>query len=86
MWVGNKRIISNSSHAHTPLGLFGLVKFCCLRGEGRMGWEGWLKNGVRMKHMITVNYIEFSFCGYNIQLLCGDHPKRLVKVNEVRIG
>ena len=30
------------------------VKFCSLRGEGRRGWEGRVKNGVRMKHMITL--------------------------------
>ena len=24
-----------------------------LRGEGRSGWEGRVKNGVRIKHMIT---------------------------------
>ena len=33
---------------------FGVVKFCSLREEGRMGWEGRVKNGVRMKHMITL--------------------------------
>jgi hypothetical protein len=34
---------------------FGVVKFFSLRGEGRNGWvgEGRVKNGVRMKHMIT---------------------------------
>ena len=36
-------------------GSFGVVKFCSLRGEGRRGWEGRPKNGVRMKHMITVD-------------------------------
>ena len=29
--------------------LFGVVKFCSLRGEGRSGWEGRVKNEVRMK-------------------------------------
>ena len=33
----------------------GVVKFCSLRGEGR------LKNGVRIKHMITLDYIEFCW-------------------------
>ena len=33
---------------------FGAVKFCSLRGEGRRGWEGRVKKGVRMKHMITL--------------------------------
>ena len=36
-------------------GSFGVVKFCNLRGGGRRGWEGSLKNGVRMKHMITLD-------------------------------
>ena len=36
-------------------GWFGVVKFCSLRGQGRRGWEGRLKNGVRMKHMNTVD-------------------------------
>ena len=51
---------------HTQLtlisGSFGVVKFCSLRGEGR------LKNGVRMKHMITIDYIEFRFCLHIIYL------------------
>ena len=34
---------------------FGVVKFCSLRGEGRRGWDGRIKNGVRMKHMITLD-------------------------------
>ena len=34
---------------------FGVVKFCSLRGEGRRGWEVRDKNGVRMKHMITLD-------------------------------
>ena len=40
--------------------LIGVVKI--LRGEGRRGWEGILKNGERMKHMITLDWIEFIFC------------------------
>ena len=49
-------------------GSFGVVKLCTLRGEGRKGFEGWLKNEVRMKHIIyTVDYIEFSFCWQIIQ-------------------
>ena len=40
-------------YAH--LGSFGVVKFCGLRGEGRRGSEGRLKNGVRMKLMITLD-------------------------------
>ena len=41
---------------------FGVVEFCSLRGEGRRGWYGRVKNGVRIKHMITLEKIEFSFC------------------------
>ena len=33
---------------------FGVVKFCSLRGEGRRGWQGRVKNGLRMKQMITL--------------------------------
>ena len=33
---------------------FGVVKFGSLRREGRRGWKGRVKNGVRMKHMITL--------------------------------
>jgi hypothetical protein len=43
------------------LGSFEVVKFFSLRGEGRRGWEGSLKNGVKVKQMITVDYIKFSF-------------------------
>ena len=56
----DKSLHPHTTHPH--LGSFGVVKFCSLRGEDRRGWEGWLKNGVRMKHMFTVDYIEFSFC------------------------
>ena len=45
-------------HTHTHNTLisdpFGVVKLCCLRGEGRRGREGRVMNGVRMKHMITL--------------------------------
>ena len=48
---------------HTLIGYyFGVVKFCSLSGEDRMGWEGRVKNGGRMKYMITLELIEFSFC------------------------
>ena len=41
--------------AHTPIGVsFGVVRFCSLIGEGRRGWEGRVKNRVRMKNMITL--------------------------------
>ena len=43
-------------------GSFGVVKFYSLRGEGRRDREGRLRNGVRVKHMITLDYIEFRFC------------------------
>ena len=39
-----------------------VVEFCSLRGEARRGWEGGVKNGERMKHMIILELIEFSFC------------------------
>ena len=45
-------------HTHTQqtliCDLFGVVKFRSLRGEGRRGWEGRVKNGVRMYNMITL--------------------------------
>ena len=45
-------------HTHTQnaliSGSFGVLKFFSLRGEGKRGWECRLKNGVRMKHMITL--------------------------------
>ena len=48
----------------------GVVKFCSLRGEGRWVWEGLLKNGVRMKYIIIVGYIEFKFLlTYNIHVI-----------------
>ena len=33
---------------------FGVVKFCSLRGEGRRGWEGRVKNEVRMEYIFTL--------------------------------
>ena len=59
--------VTPNIHTHThSLGLigdsFGVVKISRLRREGRKGWERRVKIGVRMKHMIPVNYIEFSFC------------------------
>ena len=45
-------------HTHTQHTLisdpFGVVNFCSLRGEGRRGWKGRVKKGVRMKHMIIL--------------------------------
>ena len=42
-------------HTHTLINdSFGVVKLCSLRGEGRRDWEGMVKNGVRMNHMITL--------------------------------
>ena len=41
-------------HTHTLISVpFEVVKFSSLREEGRSGWEGRVKNGVRMKHVIT---------------------------------
>ena len=46
---------TKSAHTHTLISdLFGVVNLCSLRGEGRRGREGRVKNGVRMKHMITL--------------------------------
>ena len=46
-------------HTHTQQTLigdsFGVVKFCSLRGECRTGWEGRVKNGVRMKYSIYIS-------------------------------
>ena len=47
---------------------FGVVKFCSLRGEGRRDWECRVKNGVKMKHMITLKSIGFSF--FDIYYTC----------------
>ena len=55
-------------HSHTLISYsFGVVKFCYLRGEGRRGWEGRVRNGVRLnivllKHNILViyNYFELN--------------------------
>ena len=50
-------------NTHTLISvLFGVVKFCSLRREDRRGWEGRVNNGVRIKRMITLEFIEFSFC------------------------
>ena len=51
---------------------FWVLKFCKLRGEGRRGWgEGRVKNGVRMKHMITYSllYLVFEFGSKPYQIL-----------------
>ena len=48
----------DAKSAHTQRTLindsFGVVKFYSLRGEGRRGWEGRVKNGVRMKQLNLV--------------------------------
>ena len=33
---------------------FRVVKFCRLRGEGRRGWDGRVKKGVKRKHKIIL--------------------------------
>ena len=40
---------------HTHCDPFGVVKFCSFRGEVRSGWEGRLKDGVILRHMITLD-------------------------------
>ena len=37
--------------------LFGDVKSCCLRGEGRRDWEVGLRYGVSINRMITLESI-----------------------------
>ena len=55
--------VRDAKSAHTLISdLFGVVKFCSLIEEGRRGWEGRVKNGVRMKHRITLESIKFSYC------------------------
>ena len=52
--------IPNLHTQHTLISYpFGLVMFCSLRGEGRRDWESRVKNGVKMKHMFTLELIEF---------------------------
>ena len=50
-------------HTHTQHTLisdvFGAVKYSSLRGEGRRDWEVGSWYGVRIKHMITLESIEF---------------------------
>ena len=54
--------VEEMPNLHTLISVsFGVVKFCILREEGRRGQEGKVKNGIKMKHMITLEYIEFSF-------------------------
>ena len=45
---------------------FGVVKSCSLRGEVRRDLEGGLRYGVKMNHMITFDFREFSFLTYII--------------------
>ena len=41
--------------------MFGVGKYCSLRGKGRRDWEVGLWRRIRMKHIITFESIEFSF-------------------------
>ena len=54
--------IEIEAHSVRPQTNIQVVKFCSLRGEGGRGWEGRVKNGVRMKLMITLDWFEFIFC------------------------
>ena len=48
--------VKEMPNLHTnSLGFIWVVKFKSLRGEGRRGLEGRLKNDVRMNHMITLD-------------------------------
>ena len=39
--------------------LFGVLKYCSFRAEGRRDWEVGSWCGVRMRHMITLESIDF---------------------------
>ena len=54
MYVKRCQIYKHTQHALISCS-YGVVKFCSLRGEGRSGWEGRVKNRVRMKHMIKLD-------------------------------
>ena len=43
------------TQTHTLISVSFGVKVLKLRGEGRRGWEGRVKNGERMKHMIALD-------------------------------
>ena len=59
MW---KRCQICTQTQHTLISVsFAIVKFCNLRGEGRWGWQGRVRNGVRMKHIIALDKIEFRY-------------------------
>ena len=58
MWICNKRLITTYTQR----------KECSLRGEGRRDWKVGLRYGVRMKHMITLESIEFIFLTHFISL------------------
>ena len=50
-----KEVPNLHTHTHTLISdSFGVVKFFSLRGVGKRGWEGRVKNGVRMKHRIKL--------------------------------
>ena len=54
--------MKDMSNLHTLISdLFGVVKYCSLKGEGRRDLEVGLCYGVNMKLMITLESIEFSF-------------------------
>ena len=40
--------LHTAHNTHSFMDPFRVVKFYSLRGEGRRGWEGRVKNGVRM--------------------------------------
>ena len=44
---------TQTTHTHISYS-FGVVKSCRIRGQGRRSWEVRVKNGVRMKHKITL--------------------------------
>ena len=59
--------VKEISNIHTLISdLFGVVKYCSLRGEVRWDWEEGLWNGVRLKHTITLESINLFFKTYII--------------------
>ena len=48
---------------------FGVVKYLSFSGEGIRDWVVGLRYGTRIKHMITLEMIEFSYFTYVILVI-----------------